>query len=154
MSQIPATISVMRYVYRLCIHQSLGNYALPGRTSAFPSNMRVIDTLSHAPRDSSPPIGFWDKVRGRDPIGLPAVADSSLLKLRLIFHWRVDITFENEVHLHMKGQSPLIVRLYTALNCFKGPATLTSFPGQALVSRFAGEETPVYRSGSRMNRAN
>ena len=24
--------------------------------------MRVIDTLSHAPRDSSPPIGFWDKV--------------------------------------------------------------------------------------------
>lgn len=24
--------------------------------------MRVIDTLSHAPRDSSPAIGFWDKV--------------------------------------------------------------------------------------------
>lgn len=24
--------------------------------------MRVIDTLSHAPRDTSPPIGFWDKV--------------------------------------------------------------------------------------------
>lgn len=24
--------------------------------------MRVVDTLSHAPRDSSPPIGFWDKV--------------------------------------------------------------------------------------------
>lgn len=25
--------------------------------------MRIIDTLSHAPRDSSPAIGFWDKVR-------------------------------------------------------------------------------------------
>ena len=25
--------------------------------------MRVIDTLSHAPRDRSPAIGFWDKVR-------------------------------------------------------------------------------------------
>lgn len=25
--------------------------------------MRVMDTLSHAPRDSSPPVGFWDKVR-------------------------------------------------------------------------------------------
>ena len=24
--------------------------------------MRVVDTLSHAPRDSSPPVGFWDKV--------------------------------------------------------------------------------------------
>lgn len=27
--------------------------------------MRVVDTLSHAPRDSSPPIGFWDKVSRR-----------------------------------------------------------------------------------------
>ncbi|KAJ3537089.1 hypothetical protein NM688_g6737 [Phlebia brevispora] len=26
--------------------------------------MRVVDTLSHAPRDNSPPIGFWDK----DPV--------------------------------------------------------------------------------------
>lgn len=25
--------------------------------------MRVVDTLSHSPRDSSPAIGFWDKVR-------------------------------------------------------------------------------------------
>ncbi|KAI0347243.1 hypothetical protein BDW22DRAFT_1322640 [Trametopsis cervina] len=48
--------------------------------------MRVIDTLSHAPRDRSPPVGFWDK-------------------LRLIFHWRFRVLFENEVHLHMKGSN-------------------------------------------------
>ena len=47
--------------------------------SATQDLMRVIDTLSHATKDQSPPIGFWDKVRGRDPIRLPAVADSSLL---------------------------------------------------------------------------
>ncbi|KIP10738.1 hypothetical protein PHLGIDRAFT_22173 [Phlebiopsis gigantea 11061_1 CR5-6] len=29
--------------------------------------MRVMDTLSHAPRDSSPPVGFWDKVSSTDP---------------------------------------------------------------------------------------
>ncbi|TBU45037.1 golgi-body localization protein domain-containing protein [Dichomitus squalens] len=46
--------------------------------------MRVLDTLSHAPRDSSPAIGFWDK-------------------LRLILHWRVKVLFRGEVHLHMKG---------------------------------------------------
>ncbi|PCH41098.1 hypothetical protein WOLCODRAFT_89020 [Wolfiporia cocos MD-104 SS10] len=26
--------------------------------------MRIIDTLSHAPKDCSPPIGFWDKLSG------------------------------------------------------------------------------------------
>ncbi|OCH92936.1 hypothetical protein OBBRIDRAFT_802282 [Obba rivulosa] len=46
--------------------------------------MRVLDTLSHASRDLSPPIGFWDK-------------------LRLIFHWRVKVLFDHEVHLHIKG---------------------------------------------------
>ncbi|THH02741.1 hypothetical protein EW026_g149 [Hermanssonia centrifuga] len=46
--------------------------------------MRVVDTLSHAPRDDSPPIGFWDK-------------------LRLVFHWRLKVFFENDVHFHMKG---------------------------------------------------
>lgn len=25
--------------------------------------MRILDTFSHAPKDSSPPVGFWDKVR-------------------------------------------------------------------------------------------
>ncbi|KAI0939194.1 hypothetical protein AcV5_000680 [Taiwanofungus camphoratus] len=46
--------------------------------------MRIMDTLSHAPRDSSPPVGFWDK-------------------LRLVFHWQMQVFFEHEVHLHMKG---------------------------------------------------
>ncbi|GBE79683.1 predicted protein [Sparassis crispa] len=46
--------------------------------------LRVLDTLSHAPRDPSPPIGIWDK-------------------LRLIFHWRIKVSFDEEVHFHMKG---------------------------------------------------
>ncbi|CCM03163.1 uncharacterized protein FIBRA_05285 [Fibroporia radiculosa] len=46
--------------------------------------MRVIDTLSHAPRDPSPPIGFWDK-------------------LRLILHWRVKVFFKGDVQFNMKG---------------------------------------------------
>lgn len=46
--------------------------------------MRIIDTLSHAPRDCSPPIGFWDK-------------------LRLVFHWRLKVLFAGDIHLHMKG---------------------------------------------------
>nr|VWO95170.1 Uncharacterized protein [Ganoderma boninense] len=46
--------------------------------------MRVIDMLSHAPRDSSPAIGFWDK-------------------LRLVFHWRLKVQFKGEVHFHLKG---------------------------------------------------
>ncbi|KAI0702885.1 golgi-body localization protein domain-containing protein [Cytidiella melzeri] len=48
--------------------------------------MRIVDTLSHAPRDSSPPVGFWDK-------------------LRLVFHWRFRVLFDHDVHLHMKGSS-------------------------------------------------
>ncbi|KAI0081718.1 hypothetical protein K474DRAFT_1133165 [Panus rudis PR-1116 ss-1] len=46
--------------------------------------MRVIDTISHAPRDESPPIGFWDKIR-------------------LVFHWRFKVDFNGDVHFHMKG---------------------------------------------------
>ncbi|ORY31449.1 golgi-body localization protein domain-domain-containing protein [Naematelia encephala] len=46
--------------------------------------MKVIETLSHPPRDPSPKVGFWDK-------------------FRLILHWKVSIDFDGPVHLHLKG---------------------------------------------------
>ncbi|KAI0638130.1 golgi-body localization protein domain-containing protein [Trametes polyzona] len=70
--------------------------------------MRIVDTLSHAPRDSSPAVGFWDK-------------------LRLVFHWRVKVDFVNEVHLHMKGsRDPYELRGYGAgfALCWKGHPSL------------------------------
>ncbi|KAK4684426.1 hypothetical protein P7C73_g5753, partial [Tremellales sp. Uapishka_1] len=46
--------------------------------------MRVMETLSHPPRDPSPRVGFWDK-------------------FRLILHWRVSVDFVGPCHLHLKG---------------------------------------------------
>ncbi|KAF7352699.1 hypothetical protein MVEN_01235800 [Mycena venus] len=46
--------------------------------------MRVVETLSSSPRDSSPGMGFWDK-------------------MRLIFHWTVKADFAGEVRFQMKG---------------------------------------------------
>ncbi|KAF8812536.1 hypothetical protein BYT27DRAFT_7182979 [Phlegmacium glaucopus] len=46
--------------------------------------MRVVETLSSSPRDSSPAMGFWDK-------------------MRLIFHWTVKISFVGDVRLYIKG---------------------------------------------------
>ncbi|KAF7301766.1 hypothetical protein MIND_00742200 [Mycena indigotica] len=46
--------------------------------------MRVVETLSSAPRDASPAIGFWDK-------------------MRLIFHWNIQADFTGEVRYQMKG---------------------------------------------------
>jgi hypothetical protein len=46
--------------------------------------MRVVDNITPAPRDPSPLLGFWDK-------------------LRLIFHWRLKASFIGDVHIHLKG---------------------------------------------------
>ncbi|KAJ7068375.1 golgi-body localization protein domain-containing protein [Mycena amicta] len=53
--------------------------------------MRVVETLSTAPRDASPGVGFWDK-------------------MRLIFHWTIKADFAGEVRYQMKGlRDPYIV---------------------------------------------
>lgn len=53
-------------------------------TAAIHDLMRVIETLSSSPRDSSPVVGFWDKIR-------------------LVFHWSLEASFKGEVRFHMKG---------------------------------------------------
>lgn len=47
--------------------------------------MRVIDTISHPPKDPSDKPGFWDK-------------------LRLTIHWQVQMDVSGPVHLHLKGE--------------------------------------------------
>lgn len=46
--------------------------------------MRIVETLTTPQRDSSPPIGFWDK-------------------MRLVFHWSIKVTFASDVQLYLKG---------------------------------------------------
>ncbi|KXN86435.1 UPF0648 protein C3H5.09c [Leucoagaricus sp. SymC.cos] len=46
--------------------------------------VRIIETLTPNPQDSSPPIGFWDK-------------------LRLIAHWKIKFSFRGEVRCYLKG---------------------------------------------------
>ncbi|KZO94872.1 hypothetical protein CALVIDRAFT_538650 [Calocera viscosa TUFC12733] len=46
---------------------------------------RVFDAITSPPRDPSPTLGFWDK-------------------LRLVFHWRIKLDFaKSGVHFHIKG---------------------------------------------------
>jgi hypothetical protein len=66
---------------------------------------RVIETLSTSPCDSSPHLGFWDKVC------YPLLIDHSkeiylsmLTQMRLIFHWKIKVSFTNEVRLHLTGE--------------------------------------------------
>ncbi|KAH7921808.1 hypothetical protein BV22DRAFT_1114199 [Leucogyrophana mollusca] len=46
--------------------------------------VRVVETLTTEPRDTSPSIGFWDK-------------------LRLLLHWKIQVSFTDEVRLYIKG---------------------------------------------------
>ncbi|KIO32802.1 hypothetical protein M407DRAFT_18267 [Tulasnella calospora MUT 4182] len=71
--------------------------------------MRVFDTFSAAPRDKSPSLGFWDK-------------------LRLIMHWKVRVRIEGETRLHIKGsRDPYYVDGAGAgfVLCFKGDTDIT-----------------------------
>ncbi|THV08447.1 hypothetical protein K435DRAFT_11362 [Dendrothele bispora CBS 962.96] len=46
--------------------------------------MRVVESLTSSPRDASPSMGFWDK-------------------MRLVFHWSIRATFKGAVRYYMKG---------------------------------------------------
>lgn len=53
-------------------------------TPALQEVIRVLDAFTAAPRDKSPPLGIWDKIK-------------------LILHWRLRARFDNEVRIHVKG---------------------------------------------------
>ncbi|KAG2141789.1 golgi-body localization protein domain-containing protein [Suillus bovinus] len=75
--------------------------------------VRILESLTSETRDSSPNIGFWDK-------------------LRLIFHWTIEVSFANEARLYMKGtRDPYILHDEGAGFglCWKGnPKLLIGFP--------------------------
>lgn len=75
--------------------------------------VRILESLTSETRDPSPSIGFWDK-------------------LRLIFHWTIEVSFVNEVRLYMKGtRDPYTLHDEGAGFglCWKGnPKLLIGFP--------------------------
>ncbi|KAG2156152.1 golgi-body localization protein domain-containing protein [Suillus clintonianus] len=75
--------------------------------------VRVLESLTSETRDPSPSIGFWDK-------------------LRLIFHWTIEVSFTNEARLYMKGtRDPYTLHDEGAgfALCWKGnPKLLVGFP--------------------------
>lgn len=75
--------------------------------------VRVLESLTSETRDPSPSIGFWDK-------------------LRLIFHWTIEVSFTNEARLYMKGtRDPYTLHDEGAGFglCWKGnPKLLIGFP--------------------------
>lgn len=63
---------------------------------------RVLETLSTPPCDSSPNLGFWDKVRYLSCILTRFTYIP--FQMRLIFHWNIKVSFTNEVRLHLTGK--------------------------------------------------
>ncbi|KAG9218974.1 hypothetical protein CCMSSC00406_0001384 [Pleurotus cornucopiae] len=85
---VPKTLMPVKTYANPDIHVSTANVATFSWAVSYGPVLqdvtRIIDTISSPPRDSSPALGFWDK-------------------LRLIFHWKIRTTFKGGVHLYMKG---------------------------------------------------
>ncbi|KAG6873749.1 hypothetical protein C0995_011568 [Termitomyces sp. Mi166 len=85
---IPKTIMPVKTYANPVVHVNTTNTTIlswsVSYAPAIQDLMKVIENLTTAPRDSSPGVGFWDK-------------------MRLIFHWTFVATFKGEVHLHLKG---------------------------------------------------
>jgi hypothetical protein len=90
--------------------------------------MKVIDTLSTLSVDPSPPLGFWDK-------------------LAMILHWRVNIKFDGEVHVHLKGISSTCL-LFHYLTPLQAPETYGRLLVLLLASPSALSVTLVLLSGT------
>ncbi|KIJ70055.1 hypothetical protein HYDPIDRAFT_121417 [Hydnomerulius pinastri MD-312] len=78
--------------------------------------VRVLESLTPETRDPSPHVGFWDK-------------------LRLIFHWTIQISFKEEVRLYIKGtRDPYVLENDGAgfALCWQGgPQIKIGFPNES-----------------------